>query len=116
MAYTKSEIQNFALELNSVLNGYRGKFHVMLGTTYVNLGEAELPTNKSLAMYFRFDFKMNRIMNVCTIYLDRGIDAYVMEFGKSTSRGYKRVKLFDCVYVEDVRHVFEETTGLYLTL
>lgn len=62
MAYTKSEIQNFALELNSVLNGYRGKFHAMLGTTYVNLGETELPTNKSLAMYFRFDFKMNRVL------------------------------------------------------
>lgn len=116
MTYTKSEIQQFALELNSLLNGYRGKFHVMIGSTYVTVGEKELPTDKSLAMYFQFDFKMNRTMNTCTIYLDRGIDAYVMEFGKTTSRGYKRVKLFDCVYVEEVRRVFEQTTNLYLSL
>lgn len=116
MTYTKSELQYFANELNSLLNGYRGNYRVMLGTTYVDVGEAEIPSSSYTGMYYCFDFKMNRTMNTCTIYLDQGIDAYVIEFGKTTSRGYKRVKLFDRVYVEEVRRVFEETTGLYLTL
>ena len=116
MTYTKSELQYFADELNSLLNGYRGNYRVMLGTTYVDVGEAEIPTGSYTGMYYRFDFKMNRTMNTCTIYLDQGTDAYVIEFGKTTSRGYKRIKLFDRVYVEEVRRVFEETTGLYLTL
>jgi hypothetical protein len=45
-----------------------------------------------------------------------GLDLYTMEFFNSTARAHKSVKKYEGVYGDQLRTIFEEQTGWYLSL
>ena len=69
----------------------------------------------SLGVSFRF--KMCRKANGCRIELDEGLDLYNLVFLKcSPKRGYNEVKVINGVYCDQLKPIFEEFTGLRVTL
>lgn len=62
-----------------------------------------------------FRFKGSRKMNYLKITLN-SLDEYELEFGQVGRKSYKSVKKLDGVYCDQLIEIFEDTTGLYLTL
>ncbi|MDA3854893.1 MAG: hypothetical protein PF569_01445 [Candidatus Woesearchaeota archaeon] len=98
--------------------------------TIIETMVSQLGGNKALAMTggrfiadtenctLRFIFKGSRKMNRVHIKYDEALDLYNMDFlkyspSKMTS---KSVKTFEGVYCDQLIELFEETTGLYLSL
>jgi hypothetical protein len=72
-----------------------------------------------------FNFKMCKKASVCNIYYDEGKDLYRMEFRKRKriqialgiyDYDYETVKVFEDVYCDQLKEIFESFTGLYLSL
>lgn len=63
-----------------------------------------------------FKFKMYSKANVFSLFLDEGLDTYTMVFSKIRGYEMKEVKRVDMLYFDDLKRVFEETTGLRLSL
>jgi hypothetical protein len=63
-----------------------------------------------------FDFKGFRKANKCRITYVAGLDLYRIEFFKYSARKFTcdLIKEFSQVYADQLRPLFEETTGLYL--
>ena len=62
-----------------------------------------------------FKFKAGRKFNFCKITL-LADDTYKLEIGKIVKYDLRKVQTSEGVYAEDLRRIFEETTGLYLSL
>jgi hypothetical protein len=65
---------------------------------------------------FYFKFKMCKTANYCRLQYDAGLDLYNMEFNKLWGTNFKQVKLYEGLYGDQLREVFESFTGLYLKL
>lgn len=61
---------------------------------------------------FRFRFSGSPKHSLCQIHYDCGQDLFNILF----YRGSKETKRIDGLYVEQLKQVFENTTGLYLSL
>lgn len=62
-----------------------------------------------------FKFKMSKVANHVSILLTPK-DLYNITFKKIRGTSVKTVGVFEDIYAEDLKHIFESTTGLYLTL
>lgn len=62
-----------------------------------------------------FKFKGSSKANYLEIKLDRN-DTYTMTFMKLRGMDFKTVKEIDGVYNDMLKNIFEETTGLYLSI
>lgn len=84
-----------------------GRLQAMLGTKAVMYGD-----NSVL-----FDFKGNRKMNKCRISYVAGLDLYNVEFFKYSPKKLtsSKVQDFAGIYADQLRSLFENTTGLYLS-
>lgn len=72
-----------------------------------------------------FEFKGFRKANLFTVSYDSGKDLYVMKFEKikyNNDLGFKyidtikEIKTFIDIFTEDMKPIFEDFTGLYLSL
>jgi hypothetical protein len=63
----------------------------------------------------QFKFKLCRKANYVKISLN-GKDLYDMKFVKVRGTDLKEVKIINDIYNEDLKKIFEDFTGLYLTL
>lgn len=67
------------------------------------------------SVYFRF--KMCRKANCCKLGYNAGKDLFTMAFYKIDKYGnYQVAKDFEEVFCEDMKEIFENYTGLYLSL
>lgn len=62
-----------------------------------------------------FRFKMSKAANYVKITLN-SLDLYDIEFGKVWGKNFKIVKTVNDVYDDQLKSIFERTTGLYLSL
>ena len=63
-----------------------------------------------------FRFKMSKFANHLVIEYLPGLDLYKMVFGKIRGVDYKVVETFDQVYCDQLREIFQNRTGLYLSI
>ena len=63
-----------------------------------------------------FTFKGSRKCKYLAMKYDSGSDLFNMTFSKQVKYELKTVKEFTRIYCDMVRGIFEETTGLYLSL
>ena len=87
--------------------GGAGRLQIMLGTKAI----------ACLDNSITFDFKGNRKMNKCRITYNYGSDLYTVEFFKYSPKKftYTVVAQFAGIYADQLRNLFEQTTGLYLS-
>jgi len=92
--------------------GGQGKLRAMVGVTSYVYDSTEGKNN-----WVMFDFKGNRKMKTCTITLN-GLDLYDIKFTKLNMKTFdlKVVAEFKNIYCDQLKPIFEETTGLYLSL
>lgn len=83
-----------------------GALRMMLGT------KAVVCSDQSIL----FDFKGNRKVNKCRVTYCEGSDLYSVEFFKFSPKKLTcpKVQEFAGIYADQLRPLFEETTGLYL--
>jgi len=65
---------------------------------------------------FKFDNVTNIKINYFKVSYDEGEDLYILEFGYIKSLNYTKVKEMDGIYFDQLLDIFEEETGMYLTL
>lgn len=72
--------------------------------------------NNKNALYF--DFKLCKKANKCTLQYNEGMDLYTMTFNKYNSRtaDFKEIKKYEGLFCDDLKRIFEEFTGLYISL
>ena len=106
----KAQRQQIAQTIISQMGGF-GKLGAMVGAnTYIALEGG-----------VQFNFKGSRSMNRCRVILDRGSDTYRFELWRiwnSTKKGPQadlKYSLYG-VYCDMLKPVFEQETGLYLSL
>ena|SRR5690625_4736974 len=99
--------QEVAETIVQQLAGHWGRLKVMTGATNPAYSEQDL--------YFSFRFKMCSKANYCKIKLN-SMDTYDIEFGKLWGSKYRVVETVEGVYAEDLKPIFEDFTGLYLSL
>jgi hypothetical protein len=98
----------------SQLGGYQ--FRVMTGFTNVLAHSPDETKNTLGGLSFKLSGKMTKDgINYVKISLNAD-DLYVMEFGRIHGSTYKVKQLFENVYVEDMKRIFEDTTGLFTKL
>jgi len=85
--------------------GGQGKLRAMVG--------AEFYTNGTQKLTIRF--KGSRKYNTLEITLNF-MDLYNMRFGQVGKNGFKEKKVIEDVYNDMLKPIFEQTTGLYLSL
>ena len=88
--------------------GGAGQLRAMLGTTLMAVDENSVT----------FNFRMCRRTNRCRVTYVPGLDLYRMEFFLMGARctSCKLVESFDQVYADQLRSLFESTTGLRMSL
>ena len=88
--------------------GGAGQLRAMLGTTLLAVDENSVT----------FNFRMCRRANHCRVTYVPGLDLYRMEFFLMGARYItcKVVASFDQVYADQLRGLFENTTGLRMSL
>lgn len=86
--------------------GGAGRLQVMLGTKHIVCDDEAIT----------FDFKGSRKMNRCKIAYCRASDLYSVEFLKYSPKKltFSKVQNFAGIYADQLRNLFESTTGLYL--
>jgi len=102
--------------LTQLLQSDHGRLKAMLGTSKVVYSNDKNTVT--------FNFKMNRKANHCTLSYNCGNDLYDMEFWKiskpSKSNNYEgkftEIEVFNSLYNDQLKDVFEEFTGLRLSL
>ena len=65
---------------------------------------------------FKFDNVTNIKINFCKVIYDEGEDLYNVEFGYIKGLNYKKCKEITGVYFDQLVDIFEEETGMYLSL
>jgi hypothetical protein len=63
-----------------------------------------------------FKFKGSRVASYCKIKLDAGTDTYTVTLAKIRKYELHKAQVFDLVYADGLRELFERVTGLYLSL
>ena len=63
-----------------------------------------------------FRFKMSRFANHLVIEYLPGIDLYKLQFGKVGRSEYKIIEVFEGIYCDQLKEIFERKTGLYLSI
>lgn len=112
MTYTTEEAREVARTIVNQLtrsnNGY-GRLEVMLGATNFHFSTEHA--------YVGFKFKMCRKFNYCRITLNAR-DLYDVEFMKINTRTLEttRTEEHTDMYADGLKDLFEQTTGLYLSL
>ncbi len=64
---------------------------------------------------FRFKAKSNKGINYVKIELTV-MDDYIVTFGKIRGTDYKVIETMEGIYADQLQEVFEDVTGLYLSL
>ena len=101
----KSENMQIAQTILEQLGGRQ--FLMMTGSTNLTA------IDKGLGMLI----KRNKSgANVFRVILDEGADLYDVEFVKSSPARYDMIKRIEGVYCDMLQDIFEEETGLYVTL
>ena len=65
---------------------------------------------------FSFKFPMCKKANYCKISYNYGKDLYEMSFSKLSSKSIKTVAEFNNIFAEQLKSIFEDFTGLDLSL
>lgn len=67
---------------------------------------------------FNFMFKMCKKSNMCKLSYNKGLDLYNMEFLKYNNRTceVKEIKKYNGLYSDQLKSIFEDFTGLYISL
>jgi hypothetical protein len=109
MNLTQEEPPMNAQQAQTTLNQLGGinKIHAMTGAKDFARDEA--------GQYVSFKFLGCKTANYIKITLTWE-DLYEMEFGKLKKWEYEVVKSINGVYAEDLKRIFEDTTGLALSL
>lgn len=87
--------------------GGRDKLHMMIdlcGTSY----------SKNSAV-FMFRAKAKKKINLVEITYNVGSDSFKIKFMNYSNLNYTIIEIYDEVYVDQLKYLFEETTGLYLS-
>lgn len=86
-----------------------------LGRLKVMIGAKDfLYSSEDTYLSFKF-MKGNQGINYCNIRLN-GSDLYELTFGKIRGHNYTVIKTYDDIYCDQLKSIFESTTGLYLSL
>lgn len=109
--YTKEEQKQIALTALSQL-GNPGMMKAMIGLSNIIFGETEGKP------YLQFDFKGSRKHNKCRIVYNPGQDSYNFELYqyKPKSATCPQTYKAEDVYCDMLTQIFEDETGLYLSL
>ena len=88
--------------------GGAGQLRAMLGTTLMAVDENSVT----------FNFRMVKKTNRCKVTYNPGLDLYSVDFYLLNARctSCKLVESFDQVYADQLRSLFESTTGLRMSL
>jgi hypothetical protein len=88
--------------------GGAGQLRAMLGTKSVLVDENSA----------RFDFRMVRKANKCLVTYHPGLDLYSMDFYLLNARkaSCKLVQSYSMIYADQLRSLFEDFTGLRMSL
>jgi hypothetical protein len=88
--------------------GGPGMLRAMLGTKTIAVDESSAC----------FDFRMCRRFNRCKVTYSPGLDLYTVEFFLLNARkaSCRLIQSFEQVYADQLRSVFEATTGLRMSL
>jgi hypothetical protein len=106
-----SYVKEVATTIYRQLGGKR--FEIMTGFYHILAGE------ENGTPFLRMKLRRNKSgYNYLRIFYDQGRDSYIMEFSKYSADFLRLLKKekFDDVHVEQMRNIFEEITGVYLTL
>lgn len=122
--------KELAQYIGDCLNPKRGLAGVaaMLGTTYFTPKKSFDKPVSIKGAGLQFDFKLSKKFNTCQIIYDEGMDTFIVVLFKYKMGGlnpktfalepesYKNVKVIRDVFFDELRDVFERTTGLYVVL
>jgi hypothetical protein len=99
--------------LQQLVQGPTGRLTAMIGANNIAFD------SKNANVSFKFKARAKDGINYCRITLTT-MDDYTVEFGRVQNKkgvpDYKKIKSVDGAYAEDLKGLFEETTGLYLSL
>lgn len=109
MSNAASEAKVILDQLTQSNNG-SSRLQSMIGAKDIGYG-----TDDKGNTYVTFKFKMSKNANACTITLTNR-DDYDMIFWKIRGMDSNVVKEFEGIYADMLKDVFEEFTGLYLSL
>ena len=104
--YSKEEYKLKAIAISTQMGG-AGIMKALLGIDayrIIEIGEGGLA----------FKFKGNRNINYCEVKLMPN-DTYTMNFKRLTAKHSYHIKTFEDVYCNQLKPLFEKTTGLYLS-
>jgi hypothetical protein len=94
------------------LMGNPNKLKVMLGATTFIKGYFERDNHPGI----QFKFPRRNGINCCQLTLDIDLDLYRLKFFNIKGINTSEVSVHSELFVESVRQVFEQETGLYLSL
>jgi REP element-mobilizing transposase RayT len=104
--YSKEEYKLKAIAISTQMGG-AGIMKALLGIDayrIIETGEGGLA----------FKFKGNRSINYCEVKLMPN-DTYTINFRRVTAKQSYHIKTFDYVHCDQLKTLFEKTTGLYLS-
>ncbi len=102
----KSEYEAIATEIVMQMGGFN-KLRAMVGASFSVIAEGLGGA--------KISFKGSRQMNLVEIRVN-GMDLYDVEFKQVTIKNNKSVKAISGIYCDQLKELFENTTGLYLSL
>jgi hypothetical protein len=65
---------------------------------------------------FKFRSRAKQKINICELTYNAGADLFNLEFKRAWSNGLKTISRHEDVYIDEVRPIFEDETGLVLSL
>lgn len=107
-AHNEETVKNMA----AIMGGTR-RLATMIGGK--NFAKGDMSTDNPF-FSFKFKAKARDGINYFKITYNAGMDLFDLEFGRIWGTKYTVKKEVEGVYVDMVREIFENTTGLYLTL
>ena len=94
------------------LMGSPNKLKAMLGATTFTKGYFDNDNHPGI----QFKFPRRNGINCCQLTIDIGLDLYRLKFFNMKGVDTTEVSVHPNLFVENVRQVFEQETGLYLSL
>lgn len=106
-------VEQVANEILKQLGGF-GRLKAMVGIHNAGFSKGQEAFDRG---QLSFKFKGSKVANYCTITL-AGDDTYRVYFSHYNRRTFveKNARTVERVYAEDLKGLFEEHTGLYLTI
>lgn len=103
--------------MNNIIQTMINQFCVNLNRLQAMIGANSMCyDNNNNSLYF--SFKLCRKANKCTLQYNSDLDLYTMKFYKYNSRtaDIKEIKSYEGLYSDQLKPVFEQFTGLYISL